>query len=87
MQQAPRENFWNLDDLKLLLRPFLDQNSGQMADISIGMNIYFPAHCTLQQALVSASQSITWKMESSRDYGAHQEDLEENVVHCLQQSC
>ena len=41
---APSQCFWNLDALKSLLRPFLDQNSSQTTDIRISMNIYFPAH-------------------------------------------
>ena len=32
--------------------------SGQMADVCISINIYFPAHCTLRHAIFSASQPI-----------------------------
>ena len=30
----------------LVLRPFLDQNSGQTTNVYIGVIIYFFAHCT-----------------------------------------
>ena len=50
---------FDLDVLKLLLRPFVELNSIRTTNIHINMNSYFPAHCALQQALVLASQSIT----------------------------
>ena len=54
-EHVPPENVWNLDVQRLLLTPFLEQNSSRMTNVHIDMNIYFPAHCALQQALVLAS--------------------------------
>ena len=47
-----RENVWNLDALRLLPKPFVEQNSSQTTNIHINMNIYIPAHCAMQQAIV-----------------------------------